>query len=257
LRQHYENPRYFEGEPEQGYVNYTDMQQALIPHFRRRIHHIAALIKPGRILDFGCAAGFFLDIARSQGWQICGVELSSSMAHMASQRLGITVATALDQLPDTNIDALTLWEVIEHLPRPLETLAALRARLRPGGLLMLSTPNTGHWQAQREHTNWISYRPPAHLLYLTRDTLRDVLQRAGFERVQVRGTQPHPPLPIWLRHRTDTLRLSLTNGQAKYWLASLYMWRAVRAFGIVWQRLAHRTADIATTLEATAFRSSQ
>lgn len=255
LQTHYQDSSYFEGSAGQGYRSYADMQKALLPHFQRRLRAIEARLDArGRILDFGCAAGYFLQVAATAGWTIGGVELSCDMAGQASRALGVPIFNRLDELPPGDFDAVTLWDVIEHVPSPVDTLRALGRRLRPGGMLMLSTPNTGHWQAVREPERWESYRPPAHLIYFDARTLKTTLERAGFERIEIHRAAPLPPLPGWLDRLTTPLQAGLSTGQARQWRLALVAWRAVRVAAWGWQKLAHRNDDIFATLEAIAFR---
>ncbi|HTP07592.1 MAG TPA: class I SAM-dependent methyltransferase [Anaerolineae bacterium] len=255
LTAHYQNAAYFEGESEQGYLNYADMQKALRPHFQRRLQVIEArLSQRGKILDVGCAAGYFLEEAQQRGWQICGMELSQEMADSAEQLLHVPIYTELAAVPDRDFDVITLWEVIEHLPDPINTLRQLRDRLRPGGMLMLSTPNNRHWQALRAKEQWVGYRPPSHLQYFTRETLGDTLRRAGFERSDISGTAPLPPLPGWLSRASKPLEQALATGQARPWKLALFTWRGIRVAGWGWQKIAHRSDDIFATLEALALR---
>jgi O-antigen ligase len=81
-----------------------------------------------------------------------------------------------------------------------------------------------------------------------------LLAKAGFERIEVYGTAPMPPLPAWLEQISQPLYRSLASGQAKQWRFALYAWRAVRLFGWGWQKVAHPQDDIYATLEAVAFR---
>jgi 2-polyprenyl-3-methyl-5-hydroxy-6-metoxy-1,4-benzoquinol methylase len=252
---HYQKPEYFAGECEQGYLDYADMQKALLPHFRRRLQTIEARFpQRGKILDFGCAAGFFLEEAQQHGWNISGVELSQEMARSAEQLLRIPIYTSLETAPAGNFDAITLWEVIEHLPDPIGVLRQLIERLRPGGVLMLSTPNNGHWQAIRAKEQWISYRPPSHLQYFARSTLTEVLRRAGLTQIIVNGIAPLPPLPAWLSRASRPLEQALAKGQARPWQLALFTWRGIRVLGWGWQKVAHRSDDIFATLEALAVR---
>lgn len=156
LTEHYQNAAYFTGESEQGYADYSQMEKALVPFFERRLNVLAKQFpERGNLLDFGCAAGYFLQMAQSAGWNIAGVELSQTMAESVTNLLGISITTDIASCPvDSPFDVITLWEVIEHLPRPLETLHEFYVRLRPGGAVMLSTPNTAHWQAQRAPGRW-------------------------------------------------------------------------------------------------------
>jgi 2-polyprenyl-3-methyl-5-hydroxy-6-metoxy-1,4-benzoquinol methylase len=255
LTAHYQDTAYFEGESEQGYLNYADMKKALLPHFQRRLQLLEAqLPQRGKILDVGCAAGYFLEAAQQRGWQICGVELSQEMAHNAAELLHVPVYIALGAVPDRDFNAITLWEVIEHLPDPIDTLRQLWDRLRPGGRLMLSTPNNGHWRALRAREQWVGYRPPSHLQYFTRATLADALRRAGFEHIDVRGTSPLPPLPAWLGRASKPLEQALATGQARPWKLARITWRGIRVLGWGWQKIAHRSDDIFATLEALAVR---
>jgi 2-polyprenyl-3-methyl-5-hydroxy-6-metoxy-1,4-benzoquinol methylase len=257
LTAHYQQAEYFSGENDQGYLNYADMKKALQPHFQRRLQTLEAQGPlRGKILDVGCAAGYFLEEAQQRGWRISGMELSQEMAHNAEQLLHIPIYTTLTAVLDQDFDAITLWEVIEHLPDPIGTLRQLRDRLRPGGVLMLSTPNNGHWQAIRAKEQWIGYRPPSHLQYFTRETLADSLHRAGFGSSEVTGTAPLPPLPAWLRDMSKPLEQALATGQARPWKLALYTWRSIRILGWGWQKMAYRSDDIFATLEALALQSS-
>ncbi len=255
LNLHYQNPAYFEGEESQGYKNYADMKKALQPFFARRLREIKQALPSGKtLLDFGCAAGYFLEMARHDGWKIAGVELSQDMAAKASNDLGISIPQSLDHQPANDFDVVTLWEVIEHVPNPVAQLERLKSKLRPGGILMLSTPNNGHWQAIREPGNWTVYRPPSHLIYFTADTLADTLRRAGFEQIRVRGVSPFPALPRWLSFASNPLRQRLITGQSSNWTLDLLMWRLIRLVGWAWQKIAYPKDDIFTTLEVIAFK---
>lgn len=258
IQAHYQDPAYFAGAAEQGYADYTAMQKALAPHFARRLAVLAqALPERGRLLDVGCAAGFFLQQAHAAGWQIAGVELARDMAAHATKLLDIPIATRLDDLPPGQFDAITLWEVIEHVPDPVAFLRQLVARLQPGGVLMLSTPNTAHWQAQREPQQWISYRPPAHLLYFTEPTLRAAVENAHLQVQQVWRTFPLPPIPAWVQPLSRPLAAKLSSGElppGQAWQAGLWLWRGVRAGAWGWQRIAHPHDDIFATLELLASR---
>ncbi|MGC8947356.1 MAG: class I SAM-dependent methyltransferase [Anaerolineae bacterium] len=249
----YQSPAYFEGDVEAGYRSYAAMHKALAPHFRRRLRKLAlAMPGRGRLLDFGCADGFFLELARIDGWEVFGVEVSRPMAEEASRRLGIPIAPSLEELPQQSFDAITLWEVIEHLPEPMATLTQLRERLRSGGVLMLSTPNAGHWQAVRAPDRWTAYRPPAHLVLFTADALHLALGKAGLTDVRIWRTAPLPPLPEPLRQATAPLERSLADGSARPWLLALLLWRAVRLLGWAWQKWTRPQDDIFATLEAMA-----
>lgn len=253
LAAYYQDLAYFEGSATEGYADYAGMEQVLRPLAERRLRQIETRTDgPGRVLDLGCAGGFFLDQARRRGWQIAGVELSQPMAERAVALLQIPIATNLAELTDPHgtFDVITLWEVIEHLPDPLAVLAQLRFWLKPGGWLALSTPNTGHWQALAAPDQWTSYRPPAHVLYLAEPTLRSLLAQAGFTAVQIWRSGPRPYLPGWLDRVTQPLQQGLADGSAKSWRWSLYAWRAIRLGALLTYRFSASRRDVHMTLEA-------
>jgi SAM-dependent methyltransferase len=252
---YYQDPAYFAGDEEGGYRDYAAMHKALAPHFRRRLRILAQwLPNKGRLLDFGCADGYFLELARAEGWEVGGVEASKKMADEVARRLDVPVATSLDGLPYRPWDAITLWEVVEHLPEPIAELQRLREHLHPGGVLMLSTPNAGHWQAVRAPELWKSYRPPAHLVLFTADSLRYAMEKAGFACIRIWKTAPLPPLPQWLQEAGAPLERRLADGSARPWLIARMLWRAIRLLGWTWQKMAHPQDDIFATLEAIACR---
>jgi SAM-dependent methyltransferase len=254
LYAHYQDLGYFSGQGEQGYVSYADMAKALLPHFRRRLAAIDGAVARGKLLDFGCAAGYFLQLAQADGWRVAGVELSREIAQTTARQLGVPVASSVDELPEGSFDAITLWDVLEHVPEPVRLLCQLRDSLRPGGLLMLSTPNAGHWQALSEPDQWEALRPPSHLVLFTARALGRALREAGFEDASIRGALPLPRLPGWLRRATSGLQRNLAIGRAPAWSAALLAWRAVRLVGWGWQRLAGSEDDVYTTLEAIALK---
>ncbi len=257
LREHYQAPEYYEGSGTQGYVNYAEQRKALLPFFRRRLRVLGGHVgRPGHLLDVGCADGLFLQMARELGWSIAGVEVASEMAAKTSRRLGIPIHTNLEELSNEAYDAVSLWEVVEHLADPVSFLQRLSCHLRPGGVLLLSTPNTGHWQAQRQKENWVSYRPPAHLFYFDRDSLSRCLEQAGFENTSIAGISPLPQLPPLVDRLSARLAEAVTTGRARPWWLAVNAWRAILLAALIGHRFLHPEADVYTTLEAVAVRSS-
>jgi len=103
---------------------------------------LEALRPPGDLLEVGSAYGFFLDEASRRGWRVRGIEPSPHAARHAREQLGLDVASEpLSELATerNSVDAIAMWDVIEHLPDPRATLEAAYAWLRPGGVLGLST----------------------------------------------------------------------------------------------------------------------
>lgn len=253
----YQDPTYYTGD-EKGYHNYLDMAKVLLPLANRRLNWIASHLPPQlsrpRLLDIGCAAGFFLQQAQIRSWDIIGVEVARTMAVTTQQRLGIPVFTSLTELPPEHaaLDVITLWEVIEHLVDPQAVLREIHHKLNPQGLLVLSTPNTAHWQAQRYPEQWLAYSPPAHLIFFTSMTLRTMIETAGFEVLKLRRTAPRPQLPVWLETLFAPVQQGLAQGDAARWRFALFAWRTVRVLAMLRDGLRHSPDDTMMTLELIA-----
>src|SRR6266498_1686762 len=105
---------------------------------------IEARAPKGRLLDVGCGTGIFLAVMRERGWRVAGLEPNEAWAAQLRRNLDLEVHTGtLERVPPTlgQFDVVTMLDVIEHLADPLAALAADRRVLRPGGLLVLTTPN--------------------------------------------------------------------------------------------------------------------
>ena len=88
---------------------------------------------PGKVLDFGCGDGKFLNRMKARGWETYGIEPSSDAAFRKHRRL-------LEVPQDGAFDFVVLNHVLEHLLDPLDTLQQLAGSLRDGGILFVSTP---------------------------------------------------------------------------------------------------------------------
>lgn len=144
----------------------------------------------GRLLDVGCGAGYFLDAARSAGWQVTGVEVSDAAAAAARSELGLDVYTGVladAGLPANDFDLVTMFEVLEHMRDPGAALNEAHRLLRPGGLLALEVPNDMDAYraglARADQRWWVI--PPVHLYYFNASSLSRWLLMSGFEPVHL------------------------------------------------------------------------
>lgn len=135
----------------------------------------------GRLLDVGAATGSFLEIAQERGWKVAAQEFSLTAAAKLTQK-GIEVRT--DPLASAysaaSFDAVTLLDVIEHVTDPSATLCAAFSLARPGGVLLVNTPDAGSWVARLFGRYWHAIVPPEHLTLFSRDALIQLIERCGF-----------------------------------------------------------------------------
>lgn len=141
---------------------------------------------PGRLLDIGCATGEFLNTARQVGWEVYGLEMIAEYAQRARDRFNLDVIRGTlesVELPDNTYDAITMWDVLEHLPDPRYALDQCHRLLKPNGILVFSIPNLSSFDRYLFGTKWIGWDAPRHFTLYTRETLWKALKMSGFSLV--------------------------------------------------------------------------
>jgi SAM-dependent methyltransferase len=170
--------------------------------FARRLRQVEEQApRRGRLLDVGCSKGLFLDVARAEGWDPVGVELNRNAVEEARRR-GLDVRLgdlAAQSFEEASFDVVTLFDLIEHTRRPRDVLATCRRLLRPGGLVVITTPDIGGLVPRVTYAlfgwtlgAWDHPTPPGHLVQFSRRTLRRMLAESGF--APVRGRSEHIPV---------------------------------------------------------------
>lgn len=166
----------------------------------RRLRRVLALLgRPAqgtRLLDVGCSSGALLMAARTMGFEAEGVEVSERAAATA-RRAGLKVFTGLlesARFPDASFDAETLIELIEHLRDPRPLLAECRRILKPGGILLATTPNAASWTARVMGGRWHGFSLTAmggHISFFNPRSIGAIARRAGFEiaRIETRNVR--------------------------------------------------------------------
>ncbi|HYJ74058.1 MAG TPA: bifunctional glycosyltransferase/class I SAM-dependent methyltransferase [Kineosporiaceae bacterium] len=149
-----------------------------------------------RILDLGCSGGLFAERARAAGHHVTGVDVTE-LPGVRDRTDEFFVADLQAGIPaevGSGFDVVVAGDVIEHLARPVDLLKDIRAVLRPGGQLLLSVPNFGHWYPRaRVATGLFGYDrrgilDSTHLHFFTRSTLRRAVRAAGFDIVEEAAT---------------------------------------------------------------------
>jgi 2-polyprenyl-3-methyl-5-hydroxy-6-metoxy-1,4-benzoquinol methylase len=112
---------------------------------KHRLHYLMAALRPGaRVLDFGCGAGQFLEMAAAGGYAVQGIEPGRDYANFARKNFGIEVISDMWEqitLPRGSFDVITAVEVLEHLRQPVEALRWLASLLADDGVIYLTVPN--------------------------------------------------------------------------------------------------------------------
>jgi 2-polyprenyl-3-methyl-5-hydroxy-6-metoxy-1,4-benzoquinol methylase len=179
--QGYANVEYEHG----AYREYVQAREMKLEHFRRRIAIVGRFARGRSLLDAGCSCGYFLEVAAADGYDVHGVEFSDNA--IAAARPEIRGRIRRGNLEDlcaegtSRFDVVTAFDIIEHLARPVDFLRQARRVLQPGGILVVTTPDAGHWLGRLMGSRWPMLQPMQHLTIFSRRAIRLAFEQAGFK----------------------------------------------------------------------------
>jgi SAM-dependent methyltransferase len=196
LRDYYSKSYFVDGNKKLGYDNYDKGEEASRLTARKRIK-LLKLKSTGKILDIGCAYGFFLS-EMPGGWDKYGLEISK---FASAKAININPASHIkNQVLTSNIfsgqkfDLITLWDVLEHLDNPREAMTTTYAKLKKGGKLALSTGDVDSLFSKIQGSAWHLYTPPQHLSYFSPTTIRKLLNEIGFKKISISRLSAYYPI---------------------------------------------------------------
>lgn len=158
----------------------------------------------GKILDIGCGNGRFLSQMKKLGWSVQGVDIDEKAASMARDLYDIDVFVGKLEnayFRAETFDVITMNHVIEHDYNPIQLLKKSWEALKPGGRLVLSTPNIESRGHKKFKKSWRGLEPPRHLILFSMNSLKTCTQQAGFE--------------------TESIRSSTHGARGIYWVSKL------------------------------------
>lgn len=186
--------RYADDEYSSGaYREYAKSRDLKVATARPRLAAIRSLAKGRRLLDVGCATGFFLEAAAEEGFDVAGVEFSPvAISHARPDirsRILCGDVNALRGRSSEKFDVVTAFDIIEHVQNPVDFLGDIREILVPGGILAISSPDTGHFLRYLMGSRWPMLQPMQHTVLFSRRSIAGLLERCGFHDVRVETTR--------------------------------------------------------------------
>ncbi|MCY3944693.1 MAG: class I SAM-dependent methyltransferase [Anaerolineaceae bacterium] len=184
-----------------GYTDYVADEANIRRTARRRLRQLQRHAVKGRLLDIGCATGFFLDEAQKAGWSVTGLDPSDFAVQYARNHFGLDVLHGTLEnvnLPAQSFDLVTMWDVIEHVSDPAGCIRQVRRLLRDDGVLTLATPNVESIPARLAGRAWVGYKLSGeHVTFFSKRTLSQMLDSAGFTVLQTRHIGKHVSLALF------------------------------------------------------------
>ncbi len=190
------------------FKNYFVNQTVFENLFAKILNKIEKYQKGGKMLEVGFGAGILLDLARSQGWETWGCEISSYAANHLKQNSNHKVFLGEIEnlnLPENYFEVVIINHVLEHSPHPDKMLAATLKILKKEGILFLGLPNFSSLFSQILKTKWPGLQKEDHLWQFNRKTISALLEKTGFKIIEVKsetGFTFHAP---FLRKMKETL----------------------------------------------------
>lgn len=171
---------------EQRLQTYRTQQRRLAARYSRQLKQIEALHKGAgkQLLDVGCSLGVFVSFAIQRGYAAQGVELSQETGQYARDHMGLPVfiGTLNDAgYSDQSFDIITLWDVLEHVPDPVEFLTDIKRILRPDGILAIQSPNIQSSMVSLLGERWNWWTIPDHIWHFSPNALQRLLTTCGFK----------------------------------------------------------------------------
>lgn len=185
--------------------------------FSLRLRGLERIISPGRILDVGCATGFFLEAAMGRGWDAYGLEINPFALKVARERFGSRIVEgAIEQahFDNAHFDTIAMSDVLEHMPDPLLTLRRANELLKPGGLIAITTPNIKSITARLLRGKWPHIKLE-HQFYFSPGSLSQLLEKAGFQVLSLRSA-PKALSLNYIHAQRDVSRVPLLTPAASF-----------------------------------------
>lgn len=173
------------------YSDYKVDRPALEKNFKKRMKFLKQYMHPdARVLEIGCAYGYFLNLIKGRVAWHKGFDVSKEGIEYAKSELKVN-ADDSDFLKDTEIkpntlDLVCMWDVMEHFGEPDKHVAKAAKLLKKGGALCFTTGDVGAFVPQRRGEKWRMVHPPTHIYYFNVDGATRLLAKYGLKVVSVR-----------------------------------------------------------------------
>jgi len=192
-----------------GFINAT-YQSVRKYTLLKKLQLISKYFRTGNILDIGCGTGEFLNTCKNAKWTTLGIEPDDDARKMAVENYGLDVRTESDMkdLPDGSFNIITMWHVLEHVPKLNERVEELKRLIKPNGVIIIAVPNCNSLDAKIYKEHWAAYDVPRHLYHFTPKDIEALFKKHTMKAV---GIQPMVFDSFYVSMLSEKIKTGKTN----------------------------------------------
>jgi len=213
------------------YISHTDTKRNLLESVYHWVRRIALKRKiklinsfqteAKELLDIGCGTGDFLKAAIESNWNVTGIEPNGNARDIANQKTNHNVfdVAHLETLESQSFDVITLWHVLEHLPKLEMHLQLLQSLLKPKGTLLIAVPNFKSYDANYYKAFWAAYDVPRHLWHFSKTAIQKLFEK---RQMYLDQTLPMPFDAYYVSLLSEKYKSGFMNPIKAFWIG----WRS-------------------------------
>ena len=223
---------YYESED---YISHTDAKRNLFENVYHFIKSIALKRKLNlinsfgseekKLLDVGCGTGDFLKVAKDNQWTVSGIEPNKSAREIANTKSNNSVFDIehLLKFEPNSFDVITLWHVLEHLPKLETHIAIFESLLKPNGRLVIAVPNYKSYDASHYKNFWAAFDVPRHLWHFSQTSISRLVRTKNMDVIK---TAPMIFDAYYVSLLSEKYKNGSMNPFKAFWIGWISNWKA-------------------------------
>lgn len=186
--------KYYKSE---NYISHTNTSKGLINRLYKLVRNytlktkyslIQPHVKSGLVLDIGAGSGAFVRVLKDRGVNAIGVEPDEDARAVAKKdhHVDLKAEEYIGSIPDSSCDAITMWHVLEHVPRLNDRVKQLKSKLSKEGIVVIAVPNHESPDAMYYKKFWAAYDVPRHLYHFDKQSIKALFAKHNLELIESR-----------------------------------------------------------------------
>lgn len=193
------------------YKDYVDAKELKILTANIRLNQIDHYSPGHTMLDIGCSTGFFIEAAKARGYDVRGIEFAAAAIEHASSSVRDKIVQGdvhqvLGQW-QPHVDWISAFDIIEHMHDPVKFITDIKSILKPGGFLVMSSPDSGHFLRRLMGASWPMLQPFQHTVLFSRRAMTEMLEAAQFTNIKIQTTHKYVTFAYLARQLSATNKI--------------------------------------------------